>query len=379
MKSIQKLREQNVEGKKVVVRVDYNVPLSKGVIGDDFRIRASLPTLRYLLDEGARQIVCFSHLGRPGGIVDESLSLKPVQKRLSELLGKRVGFSTDFEDVGDERVVLFENIRFFKGEKENSDELGKKIAGVGDFFVNDAFGVSHRKHASVHATSKYLPGCVGLLVQKELDVFNNVLSNPVHPFVSIIGGSKLKTKIPLLENLLKKTDTVLVGGAMIFTFYKALGFEVGKSLVDKEGLEDALRFEKHDSLILPEDVNVAKSVEAKEYVTKSVEEMNSDDIGLDIGEESVELFKKILGDAKVVVWNGPLGYYENEVFARATNDLMRFLAKSDVKTILGGGDTAAVASNLGLQDSFHHVSTGGGASMTLLKGEELVALEHVKK
>lgn len=371
------LKDIDFKDKKVVLRVDYNVPLHEGKVMDDYRIKASLPTIKKLLGLGVGQINIFSHLGRPKGEVNESLSLKPIATILGEFFDDVV-FVKHLNPVRG-KVVLRENVRFHEGEKKNSVSLAKSFASLGDVFVNDAFGVSHRKHSSVHATSTLLPGCVGLLIEKELRVFDEVLKNPSKPFISILGGSKLQTKIPLIKNLQDETEAVLLGGAMIFTLYKSMGLNVGKSLVDEDSLTIAKTFADKDDVFLPVDVNVARSLESKSFETKRVDALGDEDIGLDLGPETVRNYKEILKGANLVVWNGPLGYYENEVFAEATYDLMRFLSESDVKTVIGGGDTAAVVNKLNLRNSFYHVSTGGGASMTLLRGEELVALENLKK
>lgn len=374
-----RINDLDLKAKKVFLRVDYNVPIQNGKVVDDYRIKASLPTIKKLLKSKVSQINICSHLGRPKGKVNNSLSLKPIAQILEKLLGEQVTFVNHLDKVDNSKIILRENIRFHEGEKNNSKELAKKLANLADVFVNDAFGVSHRKHSSVHATSALLSGGVGLLIEKELRVFEEVLQNPPKPFISILGGSKLNTKIPLIKNLEDKTEYVLLGGAMIFTLYKSQGLNIGKSMVDEDSLKIAKKFVGKKDVILPVDVNVAKNTESKSFETKNVDELSNDDIGLDLGPKTVDTYKKMLKKANLVVWNGPLGYYENEVFAKATYDLMKFLAKSNVKTVIGGGDTAAVVNKLNLRDEFYHVSTGGGASMTLLRGEELVALEHLKK
>jgi phosphoglycerate kinase len=278
-------------------------------------------------------------------------------------------------------IVVLENLRFHDEEEKNDDKFAQKLAKHADIFINDAFGVCHRKHASVHAITKYLPGGIGLLVEKELRIFDDTLNNPQRPLIAILGGSKLETKLPLIMNLINKVDKALLGGAMIFTFYKAKDYDIGKSLYDREYVENARILMNNDRIVLPSDVVIADDKDAPTNIaTMSPQSIPAYMIGLDLGKDSIEEFKKILLEAKTVVWNGPLGYYENPKFAKSTNEILEFLSKHpEIKTIIGGGDTASAAENLGLRDTFYHTSTGGGASMTLLEGKKLTALEALKE
>lgn len=380
--------EIDFKDRKVFLRVDYNVPLDdKGEITDDFRIRESIPTIKKILQAGAAQIIIASHLGRPEH-KEEIYRMDNVAKKIYLLTGKRTEKLSDCIDLegafptpDEATIVVLENLRFHEEEEKNDDSFAKKLAKYADIYINDAFGVCHRKHASVHAITKFIPGGIGLLVEKELKIFDEALNNPQRPLVAILGGSKLETKLPLIMNMIGKVDKALLGGAMIFTFYKAKDYDIGKSLYDREYVENARILLNNDKIILPKDVVIADDKDAPTNIsTMSPERIPSYMAGLDIGAESVEEFKRILLDAKTVVWNGPLGYYENPKFAKATNEILSFLSMHpEIKIIIGGGDTASAAENLGLRDKFYHTSTGGGASMTLLEGKKLPALEFLKE
>jgi phosphoglycerate kinase len=381
------LDEIDFKNRKVFLRVDYNVPLDdKGNITDDFRIKESIPTIKKILQSGASQIIIASHLGRPEH-KEEIYRMDNVAKKVYLLTGKKTEKLSDcidlegaFPSPAEATIVVLENLRFHDEEEKNDDKFAQKLAKHADIFINDAFGVCHRKHASVHAITKYLPGGIGLLVEKELRIFDDTLNNPQRPLIAILGGSKLETKLPLIMNLINKVDKALLGGAMIFTFYKAKDYDIGKSLYDREYVENARILMNNDRIVLPSDVVIADDKDAPTNIaTMSPQSIPAYMIGLDLGKDSIEEFKKILLEAKTVVWNGPLGYYENPKFAKSTNEILEFLSKHpEIKTIIGGGDTASAAENLGLRDTFYHTSTGGGASMTLLEGKKLTALEALK-
>ncbi len=387
LEGLNTLDDLDFKNKKVFLRVDYNVPLGKnGEVLDDYRIKQSIPTIRKLFAKGAKQVIMASHLGRPKD-KEDVFRMDRVAEKLPRLTGRSVeklDDCIDLEDVmpspDEAGIVVLENIRFHKEEELNDEGFAKKLAGLADVYVNDAFAVCHRKHASVHAITKFLPGCIGLLVEKELDVFSKSLKSPEKPFMAVLGGAKLETKIPLIRILLEKVDKLLLGGGMIFTFYKAKGFGIGKSLVDKNFLEMAKMMNYNEKIVLPSDVVIGDDRDSPAHVLNvTVDKIPSYMYGLDVGKESVEIFKKELQDAKMVVWNGPLGYYENERFAEATNELLRYLAdKKDIKVIIGGGDSVAIVEKLGLRDKFFHVSTGGGASMSLMEGKELPAIEALR-
>jgi phosphoglycerate kinase len=383
------IRDISVSGKRVLVRVDFNVPLDKQKnIEDDTRIRESLPTIEHLLSQGAK-VILMSHLGRPKGKTLE-FSLAPVAKRLSELLGKPVHFASDC--IGTEaetavnalqngEVLLLENVRFYKEEEANDLEFAKKLASLGDVYVNDAFGTAHRAHASTEGVTKFIQTAVaGFLIEKELKYLGEATANPKRPFVAILGGSKISGKIDVLEKLLEKVDTVLVGGAMIFTFFKAQGLKVGKSLVEDDKLEVAKTvLEKAKSrkvkLLLPTDVVIADKFEKDANAkTVSVDAIEDDWLGLDIGAETITMYRNEILSAKTVVWNGPMGVFEMDKFAVGTFEIAKALAeatKNGAITVIGGGDSASAIVKAGLEKAVTHVSTGGGASLEFLEGKIL--------
>ena len=387
-KTVASLSEADVAGKKVLVRADFNVPLDdSGSITDDTRIRAALPTIKDLTGKGAKVILC-SHMGRPKGEVKEGLRLTPVAKRLSELLGQEVTKCDDC--VGDTvaatvnamsngQVVLLENLRFHSEETKNDPEFAKALASNADLYVNEAFGTAHRAHASTEGVTKYLSPCVaGYLIEKELEFLQNAVDNPKRPLAAIIGGSKVSSKIGVIETLLEKCDKLLIGGGMIFTFYKARGLSVGKSLVEEDKLELAKTLEAKAKelgveLLLPTDVIVADNFAPDANAqTVSIDNIPDGWMGLDIGPDSVKVFQDALGDCNAVIWNGPMGVFEFDKFAVGTEAIANTLAgKPDAITIIGGGDSVAAVEKVGVADKMSHISTGGGASLELLEGKKL--------
>lgn len=389
-KSLANLSKSDLEGKRALVRADFNVPLDDaGNITDDTRIRAALPTIQDLISKNAKVILA-SHFGRPKGEVKDKLRLTPVAKRLSELLGKEVVKCDDC--IGDEvtnkvgglqngDVLLLENVRFHGEEEKNDAEFAKKLASNADLYVNDAFGTAHRAHASTEGVTHYLsPSIAGYLIEKELQYLQNAIENPQRPLAAIIGGSKVSSKIGVIETLLDKCDKLIIGGGMIFTFYKARGLSVGKSLVEEDKLElaktlEAKAKEKGVDLLLPTDVVVADNFAADaNSQTVSIENIPDGWMGLDIGPDSVKKFQEALGDCKSVIWNGPMGVFEFDKFAVGTEAIAHTLAdlgKKGATTIIGGGDSVAAVEKVGLADQMSHISTGGGASLELLEGKTL--------
>ncbi len=389
-KTVANLSAADLGGKRVLVRADFNVPLDdSGNITDDTRIRAALPTIQDLIKKGAKVILC-SHMGRPKGQVKKNLRLTPVAKRLSELLGQEVIMCDDcvgdsvaaaIGKMGNGQVALLENLRFHAEEEKNDSEFAKQLAANADLYVNDAFGTAHRAHASTEGVTHYLsPSVAGYLIEKELNYLQNAIENPQRPLASIIGGSKVSSKIGVIETLLEKCDKLLIGGGMIFTFYKARGLSVGKSLVEEDKLElakslEAKAKEKGVDLLLPTDVVVADNFAADaNSKTVSVESIPDGWMGLDIGPDSVKTFQKALSDCKAILWNGPMGVFEFDKFAVGTEAIARSLAeltKKGATTIIGGGDSVAAVEKVGVADQMSHISTGGGASLELLEGKEL--------
>jgi len=376
------IQDIDVQGKKTIVRVDFNVPLEAGKVTDDTRIRAALPTIQYLLDHGAA-VILTSHLGRPKGKVIEELRLDPVAARLSELLGKPVRKLDDC--IGPEveaaakalqpgEVLLLENLRFHPGERANDPPFAKQLADVADIYVNDAFGAAHRAHASTSSIADYLPAVAGLLMEKEINFLGRALEWPERPFVAILGGAKISDKIGVIENLLSKVEALLIGGGMASTFLLAQGYEVGDSLVEEGSLTIAERLLKQggDKLLLPVDVVIADafSAEANSRLVEASQVPTGWRI-LDIGPQTVELFKAKLSGARTVLWNGPLGVFEFEPFAAGTRAIAQALADIQATTIIGGGDSVAAIEQAGLAEKMTHISTGGGASLEFLEGKEL--------
>ena len=379
----------DVKGKRVLCRCDFNVPIKGGVITSDKRIVAALPTIQYLINHGAKVILC-SHMGKPKGEYKPELSLKVVADRLSELLGQTVIMAKDVagEDaqakaaaLQDGQVMLLENTRFEKGETKNDPELSKKLASLADIFVNDAFGTAHRAHSSTAGVADYLPAVCGYLIQKEIGIMGKALADPERPFVAILGGAQVSDKLNVINNLLEKVDTLIIGGGMAYTFLAAKGYSVGKSLLDTEKIDYCKEMmakaeAKGVKLLLPVDTVVAASFPDPidgpiDVKTVAADAIPDDMEGLDIGEESRKLFADAAKAAKTVVWNGPMGVFENPTLAQGTIAVAQALADSDAVTIVGGGDSAAACEQLGFADKITHISTGGGASLEFLEGLEL--------
>ena len=384
------VRDIDVEGKKVLVRCDFNVPQKEdGTITDNRRIVSALDTIKYLIEHNAKVILC-SHLGRPKGEFKKEFSLAPVAEELSKLLGKKVKLAkdvigpsakelTDNMEEGD--VVLLENVRFHREETDNEPEFAKKLASFADIYVNDAFGTAHRAHASTAGVAAYLPAVSGFLIEKEINFMGDALENPKRPFMAILGGKKVSDKIGVIEALLEKVDTLLIGGAMAYTFFKSMGYGVGDSICELDKLDLAQDImkkakEKGVKLMLPVDTKVGKEFkpDTESKVVKYTEIPDGWE-GFDIGPETIKMYVEELKSAKTVVWNGPLGLSEFEQFAAGTDTIAEALANSDAITIIGGGDSAAAIERMGLSDKFSHISTGGGASLEFLEGKKLPGIE----
>ena len=379
------IEDIEVKGKRVLVRCDFNVPLdADGNITDENRIVGAMPTIKYLADNGAKVILC-SHMGKPKGEPKPEFSLAPVAKRLSEKLGKEVVFAADDNVVGenakkavaemvDGDIVLLENTRYRAEETKNIETFSKDLASLAEIFVNDAFGTAHRAHCSTVGVADYLPAVCGYLIQKEIEFLGNAVNNPVRPLVAILGGSKVSSKISVIENLLDKVDKLIIGGGMAYTFMAAKGQEVGDSLLEKDYIDYAkeMMAKAGDKLLLPVDTVVAKAFD-NDAESKVVEEggIEAGWQGLDIGPKSIELFSNAVKDAKTVVWNGPMGVFEMENFAKGTNAIAQVLSEIDATTVIGGGDSVAAVNQAGLGDKMSHISTGGGASLEFLEGKEL--------
>lgn len=381
------VKDVDVRSRRVLVRVDYNVPLdAQGNVSDDKRITASLPTINYLLEQGARIILC-SHLGRPKGEVKKEFSLAPVAKRLKELLPNvNIYFASDC--IGEEaerkaaalkdgEILLLENLRFHKEEEKNDPEFAKKLASLAEIYVSDAFGTVHRAHASTAGVAAYLPAVAGFLIGKELSIMGGALENPERPFVAILGGAKVADKIGVITNLLNKCDTLLIGGGMAYTFFKAMGYEIGDSLLDAESIDLAKQLmenakKKGVKLLLPVDTVVAKAFAADaEHMTVAANAIPAGWQGLDIGEKTRKLFAAEIKNAKTVIWNGPMGVFEFPEFAKGTEAVAKACAECGGTTIIGGGDSASAVKKLGYADKMTHISTGGGASLEFLEGKVL--------
>lgn len=380
------VKDIDVKGKVVFCRVDFNVPMKDGKVTDDTRIRAALPTIEYLTGQGAKVLLA-SHLGRPKGQVTEELRLTPVAKRLQELLGQEVkkadeaygdNVKKQISDLKEGDVLVLENVRFYPGEEKNDPELSKAFADLADVYVNDAFGAAHRAHASTAGIAAYLPAVSGFLMQKELEVLGKAISNPDRPFTAIIGGAKVKDKIGVIESLLDKVDNLIIGGGLAYTFVKALGHEVGKSLLEEDKVDLAKSFmdrakEKGVNFLIPTDVLVADdfSNDANTSIVP-ISEIPSDLEALDIGTETREKYADVIKNSKLVVWNGPMGVFEIDAFAKGTKAIAEALAEAnDTYSVIGGGDSAAAVEKFGLADQMSHISTGGGASLEFMEGKEL--------
>ncbi|WP_200904948.1 phosphoglycerate kinase [Planococcus glaciei] len=379
------MKDVDLNGKRVFCRVDFNVPMSEGKVTDDTRIRAAVPTIEYLVENGAKVILA-SHLGRPKGTVNEDMRLAAAGAKLSELLHKEVKsldesigpkVEQEIASMNDGDIVLLENVRFHPGEEKNDEELAKAFAALADVFVNDAFGAAHRAHASTAGIAKHLPSVSGLLLEKELDVLGKALSDPERPFTAIIGGAKVKDKIGVIDHLLDKVDNLLIGGGLSYTFTKAQGHEIGTSLLEEDKIELAQSFikkaeEKGVKLYLPVDVVVTKefSNDTKTKVV-AIDGIPSDWMGLDIGPKTVELYSDVIMNSKLIIWNGPMGVFEMSSFENGTKSVAQAMAKTEAYTVIGGGDSAAAVEQFGVADQMDHISTGGGASLEFMEGKEL--------
>lgn len=391
------VKDLDVKGKKVLVRVDFNVPLSKeekGKIADDARIKAAIPTIDYLSENGAK-VILMSHLGRPKGEANPEFALKPVADYLENVYGDQFKFIPSPEVVDekvkeevnkleDGQIALLENTRFRKEETKNGEDFAKELASLADLYVNDAFGTSHRAHASNVGVASILPSAVGFLIEKEIEVMGKALEDPDHPFVSILGGAKVSDKIGVIENLITKVDTILIGGGMAYTFLKAQGIEIGKSLLEEDKMDlslDLIEKAKANGveILLPVDVVIADKIESG--VDTEIVDINSipeDKEALDIGPKTAELFAEKIKNAKTVVWNGPMGVFEINEFSNGTNEVAKALADSDAVTIVGGGDSALAIEMAGLKEKITHVSTGGGASLEFLEGKDLPGISAIE-
>ncbi|MEC1718982.1 phosphoglycerate kinase [Schinkia azotoformans] len=380
------IRDIDVKGKKVFCRVDFNVPMSDGQVTDDTRIRAAIPTIQHLSEQGAKVILA-SHLGRPKGKVVEEMRLSAVATRLSELIGKAVKKTDEAfgpaveQEIGqmqDGDLLLLENVRFYPGEEKNDPELARVFAALADIYVNDAFGAAHRAHASTEGIAHHLPAVAGFLMEKELEVLGKALSNPERPFTAIIGGAKVKDKIGVIDNLLEKVDNLIIGGGLAYTFVKAQGYEIGKSLLEEERIELAKSFiekakEKGVKFLMPIDSVVANefSPDAEAKVV-DIDQIPADWQGLDIGPKTIEQYRDVIQSSKLVIWNGPMGVFEYEKFADGTKGVADALAEAEnTYTVIGGGDSAAAVEKFNVADKMDHISTGGGASLEFMEGKEL--------
>ncbi len=387
------INEADLKGKRVLIRVDFNVPLKNGVVTDNTRIKAALPTVKYILEQGA-SLVVMSHFGRPKGQKNPDFSMAPIAKEFEKLLGQPVKLASDV--IGPEveaevkalkpgEVLLLENVRFYKEEEGNDPEFAKTLASYGDVYCNDAFGTAHRAHASTEGVSHYLPSYAGFLIEKEVRFMAPLLENPEKPFVAIIGGSKVSSKITVLESLVRTCDTIVIGGGMAYTFLNVLGNSIGKSLFEPDYVDTAKAFlekakEKGVKVILPVDNVCAKEFsETAEPILVNSDNISDDLMGMDIGPKTVQLIVDALKDAKSVVWNGPMGVFEFSAFAKGTEEVAKALAASNATTVVGGGDSVAAINKFGLADKISHVSTGGGASLEFLEGKTLPGIKALEK
>jgi len=388
------IEDIEVKNKRVIVRCDFNVPMQDGAITDDSRIRAALPTIQYLKEHDAR-VILMSHMGRPKGEPKMEFTMKPVADRLSELLGAQVVFVSSPAVVDDAvrsaaealqpgQVMLLENVRFRKEETENDPEFAKELASLAEIFVQEAFGTAHRAHASTAGIAEYLPAVSGYLIEKEVKFLGDAVESPKRPFVAILGGAKVKDKIPVIKNLIGKVDTLLIGGGMAYTFFKSEGYEIGKSILDEESIELAASLLKEAKeagveMLLPVDIVCADKFD-NDANTKTVpcNEIPADMEGLDVGPETVKLYGDKIRSAATVVWNGPMGVFEMDTFAKGTNGIAEAMAECPGTTIIGGGDSAAAIRKAGLADKMTHISTGGGASLEFLEGKKLPGIEVIE-
>ena len=389
------VKDIDVSGKRVLVRCDFNVPMKDGVITDDIRITSALPTIKYLIENDAK-VILMSHMGRPKGEPKPEFSLKPVADRLAQLLGMDVVFAASDVVVDDSvrakadelkpgQVMLLENVRYRKEETKNEESFTGELASLGDIFVNDAFGTAHRAHCSTAGLAKYMPSVSGFLIEKEVKFLGDALEDPQRPFLAIMGGAKVGDKIPVIENLLKKVDSLIIGGGMSYTFFKAMGYEIGKSILDEESIDLAKELMKKAEdagvkLLLPVDTVCAKEFDNdSESGVFDRDSIPADMMGMDIGPKTVELYKTAIAEAKTVVWTGPAGVFEMPNFAAGTKAIAEALASSGAVTIIGGGDSAAAVEQFGLADKMTHISTGGGASLEFLEGKDLPGISCLEE
>ncbi len=389
------VKDIDVSGKRVLVRCDFNVPMKDGVITDDIRITSALPTIKYLIENDAK-VILMSHMGRPKGEPKPEFSLKPVADRLAQLLGMDVVFAASDVVVDDSvrakadelkpgQVMLLENVRYRKEETKNEEPFTGELASLGDIFVNDAFGTAHRAHCSTAGLAKYMPSVSGFLIEKEVKFLGDALEDPQRPFLAIMGGAKVGDKIPVIENLIKKVDSLIIGGGMSYTFFKAMGYEIGKSILDEESIDLAKELMKKAEdagvkLLLPVDTVCAKEFDNdSESGVFDRDSIPADMMGMDIGPKTVELYKTAIAEAKTVVWNGPAGVFEMPNFAAGTKAIAEALASSGAVTIIGGGDSAAAVEQFGLADKMTHISTGGGASLEFLEGKDLPGISCLEE
>jgi len=380
------VKDLNLKGKKVLMRADFNVPLDEsGNITDDIRIRAALPTVEYILSQGGK-LILMSHLGRPKGEVKENMRLTPVAKRIQELLNKPVKKLNDcigpevrdaVNDIKEGEILLLENLRFYKQETKNDPEFGKQLASLGDVFVNDAFGTCHRAHASTEGVTHYLESAAGFLLQKEIDYFQKINTSAEKPFVLILGGAKVADKIPVIENMLNKVDTILIGGAMAYTFLKQTGVDIGSSRYEEDMADTSKSIldkakQKNVEIMLPIDHVVCDNIdEPKNITVTSDANIKTGLIGVDIGPKTIEVFQEKIKNAKTIVWNGPMGIFEKDEFSKGTKAIAQAMAESSATSVIGGGDSAAAVKKFGLSNKMSHISTGGGASLEYLEGKTL--------
>ena len=389
------VRDIDVAGKKCLVRCDFNVPMKDGKITDDFRIVSALPTIQYLIENKAC-VILMSHMGKPKGEPKPELSLRPVAERLTELLGQEVKFSSCPTVVCDHiretaaalqpgEVMLLENTRYRKEETKSEEPFTGELASLGELFVNDAFGTAHRDHSSTAGIARYLPTVSGFLIEKEVKFLGDAVESPERPFIAIMGGAKVGDKIPVIENLMKKVDTIIIGGGMTYTFYKAQGYEIGTSILDEDSIELSKELlakaeQAGVKIMLPVDAVVTDDFEANNVIkTVAATEIPADMMGMDIGPKTIELYQAAIAEAKTVVWNGPMGVFENPKFETGTKAIAQALADSDAVTVIGGGDSAAAVEQFGLKDKMTHVSTGGGASMEFLEGKVLPGIACIEE
>lgn len=387
------IEDLDLKGKRALIRVDFNVPLTKDLkVADDTRIRASLPTINYAIEKGAK-VILMSHLGRPKGKVVEELRLNPVAERLSQLLGKEVRKVDDcigeevekaVSELKEGDVLLLENVRFHKEEEENDPEFARKLASLGDVYINDAFAASHRAHASVVGVAQYLPAACGFLLKKEIEYFERILGNPERPFYAVLGGAKVSDKIGVINNLLNLADKIFIGGGMAYTFLKAKGIPIGNSKLEEDKVELAKQLlaqagGKGKKILLPEDHIVTDKIDPEAEVKEAGPDVPEGMIGVDIGPKTRLIFKEELKDAKTIVWNGPLGIFEIDKFAQGSKEIGEFLASLNAIKVVGGGDTVACVEKFGIADKFSHVSTGGGASLEYLEGKVLPGIAALKE